>query len=375
MRKLISIDWLEVYVLEPKPMSVAYFERLGFPVRRRAYGTPQYREMFTILTPDCDEFDYIEIRRDPYSKKSKGGILADNACHIRLSNRFCYHPRCIDVFINFLATCGYIFKNTSRVDICADFQQFDTGEAPPSFISRYMREELYKEIQPRLTAISSQSKDDAELYSIAAHGTDKPNFRLWNSLAWGSSKSNVRTKLYNKSQEMREVHDKPYIREAWERAGLAKHLGDVYRVEFSIKAATDFVSKDTGEIERMTLWRLQTDTARILWFNSLAYRYFRFREVVLTRNGTRQRKSRCPEVRPFGVLDNDCRVPVALSNIRAVDYNSVRVKSWLENQLDEMDSFEKSSALEVLEYIKKKYRLDADYQTAPLLETLANAVQ
>lgn len=375
MAKLVSIDWLEVYCLEPVPMDAAFFERHNFPVKRRAYGTPQYREMFTILTPDCNEFDYIEVRRNPYSVKSKGGIMADNACHLRLSNRFCYHPRAVDVFLNFLSYFGYIYKNTSRIDICADFQQFDNGWNPQEFISKYMREELYKEVQPRLSAISSSTKSDAQLFSIAAHGTDKPNVRYWNSLAWGSSKSNVRTKMYNKSQEMKEVHDKPYIREAWQRAGLNPCNGDVYRVEFSIKAATDFVCKETGEMERMTLWRMQTDTARILWFTSLAFRYFHFREVVYTRNGNRQRKDRCPEVRPFDTTGATARVPIALSNVSALDWSTERVRMWLENQIQEMDSFEQSAALEVLEFIKKRYRTNSDYQSAPILEPLANAAQ
>lgn len=375
MSKLLSIDWLEVYCLEPEPMGPRFFESKGFPVKVRSYGTPQYREMFTLLTPDDNEFDYIEIRRDPYSKKSQHGIMQDNACHLRLSNRFCYHPRAVDVFLNFLAAFGYIYKNTSRIDICCDFQQFDNGELPQYFISRYMREEIYKEVQPRLSAISSTNKPDSALFSITAHGTDRPTVRYWNSLSWGSSKSNVRTKMYNKSQEMREVHIKPYIKEAWQRAGLNECNGDVYRVEFSVKAASDFICKDTGEIERMTLWKLQTDTARILWFNSLAFRYFHFREVTFTRSGRRQRKDRCPSIYPFDCTDAQVRVPIALSNTTEIDYNTNRVKWWIKQQLENMDSFEKSAAFEMLEYIKKKYKSHPDYQSAPILEPLANAVQ
>ena len=67
----------------------AFFVEQGYEVKAREYGTPQYREMFTIL--DGDHFPMYEIRRNPYSIKANGGVFDARACHIRLSNRQCYH--------------------------------------------------------------------------------------------------------------------------------------------------------------------------------------------------------------------------------------------------------------------------------------------
>ena len=52
--------------------------------------------------------------------------------------------------------------------------------------------------------------------------------------------------LYNKSQEMADVKEKPYIRERWNQAGLRSDCS-VWRLEFSLKS--DFFSmidKDSG---------------------------------------------------------------------------------------------------------------------------------
>ena len=98
--KLVNLDWLEVYCLEPAGLAIpdaAFFVAQGFEVKAREYGTPQYREMFTIF--DGDHFPMYEIRRNPYSIKANGGIFNARACHIRLSNRQCYQivcPSCVN---------------------------------------------------------------------------------------------------------------------------------------------------------------------------------------------------------------------------------------------------------------------------------------
>ena len=48
--KCINLDWLEVYCIEPIDMPAQYFQNLGWQVNIREYGTPLYKEMFTLLT-------------------------------------------------------------------------------------------------------------------------------------------------------------------------------------------------------------------------------------------------------------------------------------------------------------------------------------
>ncbi|MBR0341902.1 MAG: hypothetical protein IJH64_06605, partial [Oscillospiraceae bacterium] len=66
--RVCNIDWLEVYCLESNqryPCNAEYFERAGYYVRQREYGTRVYKEMFEIT--DKDGNPLIEIRRNPAS--------------------------------------------------------------------------------------------------------------------------------------------------------------------------------------------------------------------------------------------------------------------------------------------------------------------
>ena len=59
---------VEVYCLESNqryPCNAEYFERAGYCVRQREYGTRVYKEMFEII--DKDGNPLIEIRRNPAS--------------------------------------------------------------------------------------------------------------------------------------------------------------------------------------------------------------------------------------------------------------------------------------------------------------------
>lgn len=196
------------------------FASQGWEVKERDYGTPQYKEMFTLYD---NGYPFIEIRRNPYSLKKMGGIFEPTACHLRLSNFACYAISPIDDLRKFVLAYEYKLKAISRVDICLDFINFDKGDDPQRIIQRYMRNELSKINQ----------------CNVAAHGRDQWDGRNWNSLAWGAKKSMISTKIYNKQMELNQTHDKPYIRQQWLDAGLITDIKDketnIWRIEFSIK--------------------------------------------------------------------------------------------------------------------------------------------
>ena len=135
--KILNIDWLEVYCHEPAEVELTadYFETQGNKVESRLYGTPIYSEMFTIYRKDKP---WIEIRRNPYSKVSQGGIMHDRSCHIRLSNETCYEENPIDILRMFIMANGYTYISISRIDICLDFNKFDNGWSAERFISSYI---------------------------------------------------------------------------------------------------------------------------------------------------------------------------------------------------------------------------------------------
>ena len=207
------------------------------------------------------------------------------AAHIRLTNRSCYLPNAAAIMQQFLEQYGFHFQRISRVDICLDFEVFDYGDKPATFMDRYFRGKYAKINQA----------------NIRANGRDMWDGRLWNSVAWANPKSMIGTKFYNKTMELEQKADKPYIRQAWRAAGLvdddlrlvkferdgSERKVDVWRVEFSIKSSTRkwFVIEDCSSRKTQlrskpnTLDMYQSKETMLDLFFSLAEHYFHFKRV------------------------------------------------------------------------------------------------
>lgn len=331
MKQCVNFDWLEMYCVESIALTPEYLKSFGYNIEEREYGTPQYRQMYTIL---IGESKWLEVRRDPYSIKPEGGIMEPGACHIRLCNLWCYVPRAIKSVQAFLTQFSVDFRSITRVDICADFTAFNGIDTPvQEFISEYMSEKYYKENQPRVRAISTNVIPLKQIdTNISAYGTDLPRSRVWNSLSWGSNVSLVKTRLYNKTYEMKCKAPKEYIKSIWRQCGW-NGVDDVWRVEFEVKASTNFITNVSGELFKVQLRELDDVVQRVCWFHALASRYFRFRKVVQTNRGTRQRKDRCPLIQPLKYMPDDVNVKPYTPDLRKdPTYSDKVVWRWLEKE-------------------------------------------
>lgn len=304
--RILNIDWLEIYCIEQidEPRDAEFFRKQGFEVIERDYGTPIYKEMFTI----CENGNpYIEIRRNPYSLKSVGGIMQDGSCHIRLCNESCYHDNPIDEMRTFILTYDFVYKSIARIDICLDFNTFDNGWTPQRFINAYMRSNISKVNQT----------------NVSCHGSDNWDGRSFNSLKWGAVTSPISTKLYNKTLEMRQGEDKSYIRQWWQCGGDFVGMAikpddvtgldmtkDVWRLEFSIKAQAQARKRKSGNEEKFTLHLFDYDTKEKLWqrFCELYEMYFDFRKKEYVYDEKKQerhlkRKYDCKRIKLFDFSD------------------------------------------------------------------------
>lgn len=287
-KRCVNIDWLELYCKESNslyPCNAQFFRDHHLGVREREYGTRQYKEMFTILDKDNEPF--LEIRRNPVSSSvgsSQFGIYDPLSCHIRLSNRYCYADNACDLLAEFLHNYDYEVQRLYRLDLCMDFERFDKGDDPQDIVKRYL--------QGRYTKINQAN--------ITAHGADRWNTRDWNSLSWGSPSSMVSTKLYNKTKELEDAKDKPYIRYAWWCAGLIDDFSNVtkvapdgstykpiiWRVEFSIRSEARgwYVCEDCNGKKTKTLKHEHTLSTyaskgnQLKAFAFLAHHYFHFKK-------------------------------------------------------------------------------------------------
>lgn len=291
--RCVNLDWLEVHCYENDvPHDPDFFRNMGFVVFEREYGTRVFGQMFTLQGRDGEPF--LEIRRAP-----KTPILRQEECRLRLVNRYCYYDDAIQVMKWFISEYNYLFVRIARVDICLDFERFDSNDDPARFMRRYM-EGRYSKI--------NQS-------NINAHGSDEWHARVWNSVSWGSPTSDIGTKFYNKTMELYEpsknTWKKPWIRQSWGVCGLVddwynmKSVGpdgnmytpQIWRVEFSIRSSVkkwfaieiDGKSKNYQSIQN-TLDCYDTREKLLLMFASLANHYFHFKHYHED-----TRKDRCPD--------------------------------------------------------------------------------
>lgn len=331
--RCINIDWLECYCIESVesfPHNAAFFRDNGWTVLERDYGTRQYREMFTLL--DNDNLPFIEVRRNPVAgsmdERTKG-IFSEFSCHIRLSNRYCYHNEAVNLYSEFLSRYDYTVQRIFRLDLALDFEKFDSGDDPHAFMQRYMAGRYSKINQGNLSG----------------HAKDKWENRDWNSCSWGSPKSMVSTKLYDKTLELREAKDKPYIRYAWFTAGLISdwqnvtkvgedgkvYAPSIWRVEFSIRSSARswYVIEDESThktktiAQEHTLGTYATKEQQLHAFALLAHHYFHFKHYEAG-----VRKDRCKDKvlfrfnlnhRPYKLdtLLSDNRPPAEIDQLKA----------------------------------------------------------
>ena len=331
LQRCVNLDWLEISVLEPitQPHNPDYFRSCGFVVHERDYGTRVWRSMFTL--EGSDGYPFIEIRREPQSE-----IIAPNVAHLRFVNRMCYFPHAASIMQQFIDDHHYEFHHIARVDICYDFEKFDYGDDPKDFMQRFMMGKYSKINQA----------------NIHAHGSDEWAGRVWNSVSWGSPSSDIGTKFYNKTLELYDpttkTYGKPYIRQAWQAAGLVDnattlekcsdngttYIPTIWRVEFSIRSSVrkwftirlNGREKDIQSI-RNTLDMYDTDEKLLAMFAALTQHYFHFKHLIKRyafykeghSSGNPLRKDRCPDKLLFNWKSQQMTIKPEKENVAGTD--------------------------------------------------------
>ena len=232
MKSICNVDWLELYCSQYNPKLVenkAFSATSGcdtFDAALRPYGTRVYRNVWKV---SYNGHEFMEICCCPLSAKTDGGILKDTDCHVKLCNYWLY----TDVWYQLLthALGAYCIKpiKPARLDICCDFQYLRNGLSGAALMAGIVKRNYVKVHQPKWSM----------------HGIDSDK-KLWiNSLSFGSKKSAVFTRFYNKSFELLSS-GKTYIADMWLNVGF-KEGESVYRVELSIAGTgLESIDKATG---------------------------------------------------------------------------------------------------------------------------------
>ena len=188
--------------------------------------------------------EFAEIQSEPYD----GSVLPSYVVMVRFVNRTLYLPNFWEWADYLLAVNRFSCRSISRIDICADFNDFATI-APRALIEGFAAKKL-RHIGRGIGALYFDHGKGVE-----RDENDRPVHDYgvrYNGVSFGTHASDAHVYLYNKSEELKTQGDKPWIRDTWTAAGL--DVRHVWRLEVSIKSKglkfKDRKSKECIEVDK-----------------------------------------------------------------------------------------------------------------------------
>lgn len=287
----ISVDWLQVYCLNnlsDVPQS-GYGLCRAFTSEKLDRVTPLWTEVFMI------KYDGLEVAE--YCRFPRSSAMDPKGCTIKLHNRVLYSAQFIELLKQIIAFLDVQYVGVTRLDLCYDCNWLHGHRSVHDFLFQYFVHAPY--------CSGHIIRNGSRRVQINATRTVTGATTI-SAMRWGSKSSAVGVYCYNKSLELLEVHDKPWIRAAWNKAGLINSydakgwnsLDDrekqkcidrgktdgyiimpVWRFEISIKSeGRDIINLGTGQLFRIDLSYLTTQEYIEKLFYVYARKYFDFRE-------------------------------------------------------------------------------------------------
>lgn len=258
--QIISIDWLQLYCLGDNFVADSRYEW-----KLQNYQTKQFRRVHEVIYRGEEFATVVSVPTSP--------IIPSNAVIVKFKNRQLYGTDIIFVVDLFLKQNGLEFKSITRLDLALDLNSFKNGLLPATFIDKFLRCEFLKSGRGKFTLIGEQKFSNSYQY-----------------LRFGQKTADINVYLYNKSVELEQVQDKPYIRKVWKISGLDLNK-PIWRLEVSIKGAgTHYIDKCTGESTRIDYLNLNDSNYLSNVFFSYINQYFYFCVNDGTKNKTRMSK-------------------------------------------------------------------------------------
>ena len=285
---LISCDWLQVYTWGV--VGEGSFKGLlhTYRVVDRDVVTKQFEHTYDVYVADIV---YATINTCPRTP-----VIPRQSVLVKIANRVLYSQQYVSILRDILQVLSLKYKGLTRLDLCYDCNYLTHGRSVPKFIKQYLSS---------TTGDGHLVKIGASKFTLNGSKSLSGEMRV-NGLKWGSLASRVTSYMYNKTQEMLEVKDKPWIRAAWAAAGLVEEFDKtsidamspdvrssmidrhglsqyiktpVWRFEISIKnAGSSIVNQETGELFKIDLSYLEMQSRINALFYTYASKYFDFRQ-------------------------------------------------------------------------------------------------
>lgn len=286
----ISVDWLQVYCTCNcfEAMETFYVDGKVYNMKKKSTVTKLWKEVYSI---EWQGREVAILCRAPRSPQ-----LDQFGCTLKLDNRVLYSQSYVTILYGLLRALNLQYKGITRLDLCYDCNYLYGEKRVDEFLMNFFSHAPYcaghiiRSGSRKVIINATRSNTGATMIS---------------GMRWGSPSSDIGAYCYNKSLELIEVKDKPWIREVWEENGLInawkKEQWDelsesdkkriigagecdtfiecpVWRFEISIKAhAKDLLDINTGELFRLSPEYLNSQAKIEELFMTYAAKVFDFR--------------------------------------------------------------------------------------------------
>lgn len=265
MTYALSIDWLSIFCMYMgdghwQPRDNGYFS-----YKLESFGTRCFSRFFRVRMPNAEggTDEFAEIQATPYSS-----ILPEYAVIVRFVNRALYLPDFWELADRLLRDNIFACEGISRVDICADFNDF-AALSPLALIEGFAAKR-YRHIGRGIGALYFNHEVKQKEYGVHYTG-----------LSFGTHSSDAHVYLYNKSFELLTQGDKPWIRDIWRNIGLDER--HVWRLEVSIKrSGLKFRDRKSKEEKQIDVESIYDDSELDKIYHTFVQKLFAF---IVNRKG------------------------------------------------------------------------------------------
>lgn len=233
--------------------------------------------------------------------------MAEDSGLIKITNKYLYQKNFSRFARDLFSDLQLTFINITRVDLAFDFLKFDYMGCI-DFIDNFASKKYLKRSAAKMKFMGdSWSVDKGQLTGGIS------------SLKFGLESSDVNYYLYNKTLELKQVKDKPWIRDHWSSNGWDEKT-DVWRLEFSLHPDQkgiavmevtedgELVCKAVHHFKNLDLLDNITDIYKHCFDT-----HFQFVHAEKTKKGNYRKQSRCEAVKLFDKMEiASCKIDLSV---------------------------------------------------------------
>jgi len=189
----------------------------------------------------------------------KSKILKHNLLILKVNNKFLYSQQFRAELDNLIEFLELKFNNVTRIDYALDFQFLRAGLTGSRFMELLGKNIIDLKYKGKKTII------------LPSNHNEPPEY-----VRFGNHSSEFNVYIYNKTRELQEKKDKPYIREQWKNIEFLENF-PVFRLEISFKPdKTKFIINQANHNSFRNLDNILNINFHKRIFNYLIKNKFRF---------------------------------------------------------------------------------------------------